>query len=250
MLAGGFCPEIIADFDPIRVGSPGKPSSYEEDLRMPHFIKSNTCWAGGQRKGIQFSIPGAASKSDFVYRAMAEPFHLAGEIPLPGEAKASISFIKNTHAGEILEFLKAQLRRLRKLAAAAAPAQAAWVALIPLSIRPAAGRIKIVTTPHLLHQLDLGGQSWIKQFIYGFDIVGTFSQEGLFQWIQGLNLPSRRIPSGATAPRDFGRGHRHPVTNTRMSYGTRHWINATRGGFHPRTFGRGRTPDRIFRTCQ
>ena len=111
---------------------------------------------------------------------MAEPFHLADETPLPGEVKASLSLIKNTEPGKILQFWRAQLRRLRKLAAAAAPTQAARGALIPDSIRPAAGRIKIVTISRLLRQLNMGGQSWIKQFIYGFDIVGTFSQEGIF----------------------------------------------------------------------
>ena len=147
---------------------------------MPYFIKSNDYWAGEQRKGIQFSIPDSASKSDFVFRAMAEPFHLEGEIPLPAEVKASLDFITNTDPDRTLKFWKAQLRRIRNLARAAAPTQAAWGDLIPDFIRPAAGRLKTVTISHLTHQFGLGGQSWVKQFIYGFEIVGTFSQEGLF----------------------------------------------------------------------
>ena len=177
---GDFCPEKIAPFNPDRVGNPDMPSSYEDDLRTTYFAKSNACWAGEQRKGIQFSIPDATSKTDFVFRAMAEPFHLADEIPLPSEVKASLDFIKNTAPDKIRRFWKAQLRRLRLLTRAAAPAQAVWDALIPDFIRPAAGKLKTVTISHLLHQFGLGGQSWIKQFIYGFDIVGTFSQEGLF----------------------------------------------------------------------
>ena len=96
---GDFRPIVIADFYPNMVGCPDKPSAYEDDLRMSYFIKSNTFWAGEQRRGIQFSIPSAASKSDFVYRAMAEPFRLAGEIPLPAEVRDSLSFFKNTPNG-------------------------------------------------------------------------------------------------------------------------------------------------------
>ena len=162
---------MIAGFDPTRVGEPGQPSSYENDLRATQFVKSNTSWAGEQRKGVRFSIPGAASKDDFVYRAMAEPFHQADEIPLPEEVRASLSFLKNTPTGEILSFRMAQLRRLRTLAAAAAPTQAAWGDLIPDSICSATGRIQTVTISHLIHQLNMGGESRIKHFIYGYGIA-------------------------------------------------------------------------------
>ena len=142
-----------------------------------------------------------------------------------------MEFIKNTGPGDILLFWKAQLRRLRKLAAAADPTQAAWGDLIPDFIRPAAGRLKTVKISHLMRQFGLGGQSWIKQFIYGFEIVGAFSQDGLLPVGPKVKppLPTESIWGVATG--DSGPEQPLPDTNTRANYGLRQWANARRDGY-------------------
>ena len=58
--------------------------------------------------------------------------------------------------------------------------QADWAAATSASIRSAPTGIKAVATQHLMTQLGLGGSKWMRQFIYGFDVMGAFSHDGVF----------------------------------------------------------------------
>ena len=58
----------------------------------------------------------------------------------------------------------------------AASAQEVWNSCIRPSHRPVAGSVRAVVLSTLLDSLGIGGSRWIRQFIYGFDLVGSFSQ--------------------------------------------------------------------------
>ena len=46
--------------------------------------------------------------------------------------------------------------------------------------RPIAGRTKTVTIAQLLNRYNMGGRNWIRKFVFGFPLVGTLSQKGVF----------------------------------------------------------------------
>ena len=82
--------------------------------------------------------------------------------------------------------------------------------MIPPPIRSSAGSIKTVALFPLMDSLGLGGGRWIRQFIYGFDVVGSFSQSSVFPRnirpcapldpeIFGCDRPTR-FPTRARAP--------------------------------------------------
>lgn len=100
---------------------PSKQDDYRDDLLLPSCCPSNMTWAGDQRNGIQFNIPDAASRTDHVERAMLEPFHLSGPVPLPRELSSALSCLKSTPDVPVLLFRKEQLRRLRQLRADCSP---------------------------------------------------------------------------------------------------------------------------------
>ena len=50
LVSGGFIHAVIADLDPTRVENSDKPASYECDLRVSNFKKSNLTWAGASER--------------------------------------------------------------------------------------------------------------------------------------------------------------------------------------------------------
>ena len=173
-------PPPIADFRRDWVTGPENPDSPNGDLFMPHFESSSRIWAGEQRRKLTFNITDATSHTDHVEKAMREPFHLSDPVPLPPEVKAATAYLSRTPDSEVLSSWKSQIRRLKDLVTACEPMQAEWDRMTPDSIRGASSGIRSVALLHLMSQFGLGGKRWMKQFIYGFDVMGTFSQDGLF----------------------------------------------------------------------
>ena len=120
------------------------------------------------------------ARTDYVERAIKERFRLSGDVPLLPEIKTATEFLLTTPDNEILSFWEAQLLRLKELEGNCAPMQADWDGEASAPIRSSSTGIKAVATQHLLTQLGLGGSNWMRQCIYGFDAMGTFSQCGVF----------------------------------------------------------------------
>ena len=179
-LKPGLMPPAILPFQGIHKPDSVRPESFNDDLSLSAFRKGDKIWAGQQRKGIQYSIPDASSKLDHIERASREPFHLSGRIPLPGELRESIQFIRPVSLETVVHFGDAQLGRIEALISESAPFQAEWDSSIPERIRSAAGFVKTVALSELTHQFGMRGDLWLRQFIFGFDILGSFSQRGVF----------------------------------------------------------------------
>ena len=158
---------------------------------MDCFTPSKTVWAGEQRRGPHFNIVGASSHTDHVHRAMAEPFHLADDIPLPADVMEAVTFLNGTADSAIRTRWADQLDRLARLDEACDPLQRLWNSHIPPELAKVTGPIRSVTLLHLMSQLQMGGDRWLKQFIYGFRVRGTFSQSGIFPIDPKISPPPR-----------------------------------------------------------
>ena len=121
---------------------------------------------------------------------MQETFHLTDDIPLPPELSRSLEFTHATPADQLRSFWNVQLEALSSLVESVSPIQAAWDSMIPAKIRSAAGFLKTTALSALMRQFSIGGQNWIPQFIYGFDIIGNFSQRGVFPCAKKIPQPA------------------------------------------------------------
>ena len=184
--SGAFAfPRSIADFHAEWIPPPSQPDDYNDDIFRSSFCPSSMTWAGERRrKGAQFNIPDAVSHTDHVERAMSEPFHLSGLVPLPRGLSSAMDCIRSAPDVPVLVFWKELLRRMRRLRADCSLAQAAWVAAAPAGIPATSAVVQPPLMVHLLAQLGAGGSRWMKQFIYGFGAMGSFSQAGVFPTAQ------------------------------------------------------------------
>ena len=153
-----------------------KPSSYNDDVRVPHFVSARRAYLGAQRKGIVDDHPNAKSIKGLVVEALRAPFVLDQAIPLPESTKKALNFLRFSRPEDVAEFLKLQLYMTSSLVEAATPHEKHRGKLIPSQIRPAAEKIELPAFLSLMLQLGLGGSRWRRQFIYGFKLVGRLRQ--------------------------------------------------------------------------
>ena len=82
---------------------------------------------------------------------------------------------------ELLKQFRAEkIRDLRILVDKCEPSQTIWDYVRPSEVAPAKGQLKTVALLHHMRNFDLGGEEWLKQFAYGFPLVGARSQEGIY----------------------------------------------------------------------
>ena len=68
-----------------------------------------------------------------------------------------------------------------------------WNDRIPEDIRPAAGLVKVPALNALLNKFGLGGLKWSSQFISGFDIYGSFSQDQAYFPTMEVAVPQESL---------------------------------------------------------
>ena len=186
---------------------------------MDCFTPSKTVWAGEQRRGPHFNIVGASSHTDHVHRAMAEPFHLADDIPLPADVMEAVTFLNGTADSAIRTRWADQLDRLARLDEACDPLQRLWNSHIPPELAKVTGPIRSVTLLHLMSQLQMGGDRWLKQFIYGFRVRGHFPNLEFSPSILRFRPRHVRIHSWTTRPIASLPGRRLPASYTSITFG-------------------------------
>ena len=157
-----------------------KPGTCEDDLALSAFRPSRYTWAGEQRKGISMHIRDATSVADHIDKAMREEFYLSKEIPLPPEIETSLKVVAKYKEKTLVHHWGKQINDLRSLVDDCENIQRIWDAMAPSSIKEATGNMKTVTLAHLAQSLGLGGGNWIRQFTYGFPLVGDLSQSGVY----------------------------------------------------------------------
>ena len=133
-------------------------------------------------------------------------------------ALASVAFCDPI---EVSSFRGKQLARLQALALASAQAGQAWNSRIPPEISPAAGKLKITAFASLMKQANLGGEEWLKQFVYGFPLVGSLSQQHAYPFykraIKASLLAQNQLLTDSGAR--FSERAKNPVGRTALPFG-------------------------------
>ena len=191
-----------------------RPASYEDDLLLSSFLPRKLTWAGEQRKGISTHIADATSAADHLEKADREEFYLAKDIPPPPEIDSSMRVMTKYKGETLVKHWGQQLEDLRSLTLECDNIQRIWDAMAPPSIREATGDLKTATLAHLAESMGLGGGRWIRQFTYGFPLVGGLSQSGVYP--RNDNLPPAPSVAGiweGASKRFFERAAHSGATN-------------------------------------
>ena len=159
---------------------PCKKSSYNDDVRIPHYTSSSRTYADRQRKGLQEEHTDSLSLTEHVNEALSAPFFLGLPTPLPESVESALNFIKASPSDTILDFWETQLKHTNKLVEDSKTIESEWVKLIPAELKLASGKLKLAPLMSLLYQQNMGGSHWLQQFLFGFPLVGTISQKHTF----------------------------------------------------------------------
>ena len=124
------------------------------------------------------NIDDASSIRDHIDKSMREEFYLAKEIPLPVEITSPIDTITSAKYSTRTKHWKDQLNAHRALQNNRENTQMICDVLTPATLKQATGEIKTSIVDHLAESLELGGREWVRQFTYGFPIVGNLPNAG------------------------------------------------------------------------
>ena len=160
--------------------TPQKLVSYNNDLTGESYEKSRHHVSGAQRKVMSERIIDAHDRRDHMFKARSAEFFPPNDIKLPKDSEQALQLHATTPAGQIRSFRARQPAKLASLSQMAAPAQAARGALIPPDTSYHAGRIRPAVLEPLLSAQGMGGSRWLRQFVFGFPIIGQLDQEGVF----------------------------------------------------------------------
>ena len=135
-------------------------------MELRSFLPSKYTWAGEQRKGSTCHITNSTDAIDHAKKAMGLEFFLAKPAPLPVEIQESISFIKKVGGETAMAFWNDQLQKVKQIVVHARETQLTWEAAFPLTGNAKPPSLRTVALLHLMKCFDLGGDRWIKQFIF------------------------------------------------------------------------------------
>ena len=126
------------------------PSSYNDDVEIPHFVSARRAYLGAQRRGIIDDHPDARTTVELANQALCAPFFLAQEIPLPASTKEALGFPKSSPPADVEEFRMLQLLRTSTLVSASKQVGSQWRSCIPHQIPPASAKIELSTLMTLM----------------------------------------------------------------------------------------------------
>ena len=161
------------------------PSSFSsfvdhDDLSIEAYASSLRYYMGMQRKGILDPLPLADSYASHLEGALAAPFPLACETPLPADFREALSWINSTSLKQIKEFWESQISQLRGLTLNPHCSSESWYNMRPDFFRAAPSSLNIALLAQLANFTGMGGSRWLGNYIKGFPITGTICQSGVF----------------------------------------------------------------------
>ena len=112
-----------------------------------------------------------------VEEALSSPFFLSLQTPLPASTTQAALFIRDSPNGEVIAFWNTQLDAIKTLVGASLPIDEQWNKLTPTFLKPAAGKVELGALMSLALQFDLGGDIWLQQFLFGFELAGALSRK-------------------------------------------------------------------------
>ena len=129
---------------------------------------------------------------DHLDAALSSPFFLSLPTPLPRSIQDDLTYVSSADPSAILSFWGDQLGRMERLASDSLSTDRAWNDLIPTTIRPAAGKLRLPPLLSLLNQRNMGGAICLQQFLFGFKRTGALRQRFAFSTSEKA-LPKRLI---------------------------------------------------------
>ena len=171
---------LIHSFKSSHAPQPSAKEDYNDDFSVESYTSTARSYAGKQRKGLQEEHSDSSSMEEHAKEAITAPFFLSLQTPLPQAITHALNFISSTPHTAIRDFWRKQLHLTEKLVSDASSCDSAWNERIPLRLRASAGRLKLAPLISLLYQHNLGGSTWLQQFIFGFKLTGIFSQKYAF----------------------------------------------------------------------
>ena len=88
---------------------------FNDDVVCAHYEGSLDSYMGAQRNKINIGNLGAASRTEFVRKAMDRPSPFAEISPIPEDIKRSINLLSSNDSAEIVAFWERQVKNLRLL---------------------------------------------------------------------------------------------------------------------------------------
>ena len=153
---------------------------FNNDLTIERYLPSARSYSGAQRKGIAGPFPNADSYLDHIQEALQAPFPLAEHTPLPADLITALKFNRGNSRETVRGFQNSQIKQLRIIAQECQEDTERWYRFVPEELKQATGPIHIALLAHLTRFTRMKGANWIMQFVTGFPITGTLSQDGVF----------------------------------------------------------------------
>ena len=125
-------------------------------------------------------IPSADSYSSHLPDALASPFPLATDVPLPNDFSNALSWISSSSEDRIRSFWADQLSALKTLASNPLCSSSSWYSLRPPSFAHAPSSLNVALVAQLSSFCDMGGAGWLEGYVKGFPISGSICQSGVF----------------------------------------------------------------------
>ena len=185
----------------IPIGAPPpcwlKPVNHEanDDIRLPHFVGLPDIFAGKQRKGADNLVQAEPDPMSHLRAALKMPFPLSKQTPLPREITESIIFIQNSTLAQAREKWNQQLSDLRRRASELAQTKQDWDSNVPQTLGQAAGKLHVPLVVDILKEMNAGCHAWFSQFISGFPLVGTLSQNQAYP--RDSEMSQKKCPTEA-----------------------------------------------------
>jgi len=105
------------------------------------------------------------------------PFPLSKQTPIPDEIIKSIEFVRDTDVAQVRRQWTAQLADLSRRAQELESTKREWDLHIPKELQEATGKLHVPLVIDILSGMNLGGHAWFTQFISGFPLIGSLSQD-------------------------------------------------------------------------
>ena len=168
---------------------------------------------GAQRKGVSDPLPSAHSYASHLEGALALPFPMALDTPLPKDFKNALDWISSTPLSAISSYWDSQLLALKDLSTNPICSSDSWYNLRERSFSQAPRSLNIALLAQLADYCEMGGLDWLSGYINGFPITGTICQSGVFPPTLKPDNPNplKRTDLFINAiPRFKARAHRKP----------------------------------------
>ena len=113
-------------------------------------------------------------------RRWAQNSPIAKAIPLPREIDESLEFATNTQTEVLLKFWSRQLQKVEQIVHEEKQTQEQWGPSTPNDLKGNLPSLRTVALLDIMTKFGLGGERWMRQFIFGSPIVGELEQTGAF----------------------------------------------------------------------